>query len=281
MIKRSIPNFITCLNLFCGCLAVVAAFHEQIIWSVYLIGAAAVFDFFDGLVARLLKAYSPIGKDLDSLADIVSFGVAPGVILFQMITIGFDSYAIPLLERSPQVLALSSTGFLVTIFGAIRLAKFNIDERQSTSFLGLPIPASGIFIASFIPILVWEHNLNIYNPPTQETLNHLREFFYFNDFDIASTELLFNPWFYISVSVVNSLLMVSEIPLFAMKFKNIKSKENIIRFLFILLSLWLLYEYELIGIPFIIILYVLLSLIDLLIKKITNHTNQSTNEIQS
>ncbi|MBA2582111.1 MAG: CDP-diacylglycerol--serine O-phosphatidyltransferase [Bacteroidetes bacterium] len=279
--KKNIPNFITCLNLLSGCLAVVAAFHEQIIWSCYLIGLAAVFDFFDGLVARLFKAYSPIGKDLDSLADIVSFGVAPGVILFQMITISFEAYSIPLFERSLQVLAFASTGFLVTIFGAIRLAKFNIDERQATSFLGLPIPAGAIFIASLIPVLVWEHSLNLYHPPSNETLNQLREHFYFNDFDIASTELLFNPWFYIIVSIVISLLMISEIPLFAMKFKNIKSKENIIRFLFILLSLWLVYEYRLIGIPFIVILYVLLSLIDIVIKKILNHFNPPTNEIQS
>lgn len=281
MIKKAIPNFITCLNLFSGCLAVIAAFHEQLIWSSCLIGLAAVFDFFDGLVARLLKAYSPIGKDLDSLADIVSFGLAPGVILFQMITIGFGSYSIPLLDRPIEVLAWASTGFLVTIFGAIRLAKFNIDERQTTSFLGLPIPASGIFIASFIPILVWEHRLNIYHPPSQEMLNQLREHFYFNDFHIATTELLFNPWFYIIVSIVNSLFMVSEIPLFSMKIKTLKSRENIIRILFILISLWLVYYYELIGIPLVVILYVLLSLIDLLIKKLFNPNNHSTNEIQS
>ncbi len=280
MIKKGIPNFITCLNLFCGCLAVVAAFHEQLIWSSYLIGAAAVFDFFDGLAARLLKAYSPIGADLDSLADIVSFGLAPGVILFQMITISLGAYSIPLFERPIEILALASSGFLVTVFGAIRLAKFNIDDRQTTSFIGLPIPASAVFIASFIPIMVWEYHLNIYHPPTPEIIFYLDKMHY-TKFDASTVLILFNPWFYISVSVINSILMVSEIPLFSLKFKNIKSKENIIRFLFILLSLWLLYEFELIGIPFIIILYVILSLIDILIKKITNHSNQSTNEIQS
>ena len=280
MLKKNIPNFITCLNLLSGCLAVVSAFHEQLIWSCYLIGIAAGFDFLDGLAARIFKAYSPIGKDLDSLADVVSFGLAPGIILFQMITICFGAYNIPLFDRPLEILALASAGFLVTIFGALRLAKFNIDERQVTSFLGLPIPASAIFIASFIPILVLEHRLNIYHPPSLEMLNLLREHFYFNDFDIISTKLLFNPWFYIILSITNSVLMISEIPLFALKIKNIKSKENIIRFLFILLSLLLLYKYEIIAIPFIVVLYIVLSLIDTLLKKFFKYFNESGNEIQ-
>jgi len=135
MIKKHIPNSITCLNLFSGCVAVFLAFKGNYEGAIIAILLAAVFDFFDGFAARLLKAYSPMGKELDSLADMVSFGVAPGAIVFS------------LLSETNVCEWLPFLAFLIPVFSGLRLAKFNIDERQTTSFIGLPTPANAIFWA--------------------------------------------------------------------------------------------------------------------------------------
>ena len=236
-IKRNIPNIITLTNLFCGLCAIIFAFQGNLPLASFCIFAGAFFDFFDGLAARLLKVTGKLGKQLDSMADMVTFGVAPGMILFQLIyysqTISFFQSDIKDPNLFPAILA-----FLLPIFSAIRLAKFNIDTKQTSSFIGLPTPAAAIFIAS-LPII--ETNYGIW----------------------LSTELL------IVSTIILSLLLVANLPLFSLKMKkreNWKNKENIIRIIFLISCLILLFIFEYAAIPFIVILYIFLSIINNLIK---------------
>lgn len=238
-IKKHIPNAITCCNLLCGCLAIVQAFEGNLVWAAYLVGLAAVFDFFDGFAARLLRVTSPIGKDLDSLADMVTFGVVPGVVMFQLMKIGFDTYVIDGPANDGWTIyppatpnAMTYFAFLIPVFSAIRLAKFNNDTRQTTSFIGVPTPANAIFICS-IPLILK-----------------------YSEFTIT-----LHPYLLLVSTIVLSLLLVSEIPLFALKFKFFGWKGNRIRYVFLALSLLLLITLQFVGIPLIIVLYVLMSII--------------------
>ena len=140
-IRKHIPNTITCLSLVSGCIATVMALQDNYLWAAIWIIIAAVFDFLDGFAARLLKAYSPMGKELDSLSDMVSFGVAPGMIVFSML----GQASLPLGEIGRYIPYLA---FVIPAFSGLRLAKFNIDERQTTSFIGMPVPAHALFWAS-------------------------------------------------------------------------------------------------------------------------------------
>jgi CDP-diacylglycerol---serine O-phosphatidyltransferase len=285
MIKKNIPNAITCLNLFCGCLAIVSIGSGELLWGSIFIASAAVLDFFDGFAARLLNVHSEIGKQLDSLADAISFCVAPGFILFQMITISFGHYFTPIAERPLEVLALSSTGFLITIFGVLRLAKFNIDTRQSDNFFGVPTPATAMFVAALVPILThgirYNLNLNIFVPPSPEVYQILETTFRVQPFKIQILQLLFNPYFYVACSVMFSFLMVSGIPIFSMKFKGLKNPDNFPRLILILISLLLIWEFEFIGLPLIIVAYVIIAIGYALTKKIFFKKNNLNNEIQS
>jgi CDP-diacylglycerol---serine O-phosphatidyltransferase len=239
-VKKHIPNFITCLNLVCGCLAIVSVFHKALDMAAYLVALAAVFDFLDGAVARLLHVKSEIGKQLDSLADMVTFGVVPGFILYQMITTSiFETFG--MLANSDWKWNLAFIALLVPVFSALRLAKFNIDVRQSESFIGVPTPANTILIASLPLILIFEPSsfLAVY---------------------------LHNLYVLIALTVVCSLLLVSEIPLFSLKFKNFGWSDNKIRFLFLILALMLLLFFKYSGLPLVIFLYVALSLA----KKLSN-----------
>jgi len=236
-IKRNIPNLLTLGNLFCGLVAIVFSFENNLHSAGAFIFFGAIFDFFDGLSARLLKVSSEIGKQLDSIADMVTFGVAPGMIMFQMIyhSKTGDFYQSDITD---EFLLISLVGFLIPIFSAIRLAKFNIDTKQTSSFIGLPTPAAAIFIAS-LPII--ETNYGIW----------------------LSTELL------IVSTIILSLLLVANLPLFSLKIKkgeNWKNKENIIRIIFLISCLILLFIFEYAAIPFIVILYIFLSIINNLIK---------------
>lgn len=235
-IKRHIPNAITCCNLLCGCLALVNVFDGHFIWASYLVGLAAVFDFFDGFAARLLHVSSAIGKDLDSLADMVTFGVVPGMMIYKLVieiehTIKEYNY---ILEKYSWVNYLV---FLMIIFSAIRLAKFNNDPRQSDSFIGVPTPANAIFWCSF-PFL---------------------------DVSFLS-EIFMGPYFIIGGTLIFSFLLVSEISLFALKFKHFKWRENEIRYLFLSLSFILLVWFQYLAIPIIIMLYIALSLLAKVVK---------------
>lgn len=234
-IKKHIPNTITCGNLLCGCLAIVKAFQGDLVWAAYLVGIAAVLDFFDGFAARMLKVSSPIGKDLDSLADMVTFGVVPGVVMFHMILFSVNTQEEIYSDRSwtsDHIHWLAYTAFIIPIFSAIRLAKFNNDTRQSDSFIGLPTPANSILICS-LP-LVMLHN---------------------------SFGLSLSPIVLCLLSFVLSFLLVAELPLFALKFKHFNWKGNEIRFVFLGLSLALLIALQFIGIPLIIVLYIIMSVI--------------------
>ena len=239
--KKHIPNALTCLNLLCGCLALTFIFNpglHNLVVGAYFVGLAAVADFLDGLVARALRVSSPIGKDLDSLADIVSFGVVPGAMLFQLIisALGLSEPAAAPLASGLQYLPFAA--FTITIFSALRLAKFNNDTRQTNSFIGLPTPASTLVVASLPLILV----ANAGEPTT-------------------ATGLVLNPWVLLGLTLLLSGLLVAELPLFALKFKNFGLVGNRQRYLFLLLAaalgLWL----HAAAVPLMVLLYVGLSMV--------------------
>lgn len=251
-IKKHIPNAITCCNLLCGCLAIVQAFEGNLVYAAYLVGLAAIFDFFDGFAARMLRVASPIGKDLDSLADMVTFGLVPGVVVFQLFQFSMLNYAERChIEETPSYFSfLKYSAFIITIFSALRLAKFNNDIRQLDSFIGVPTPAVAIFVLSTAYILskkyygIYDFDECLIQDGFEKTLNF-----------IANPHVLF------VISLILSILLVSELPLFALKFKFFGWKGNRIRYTFLGLSLILLISLGVIGIPLIIILYVLISVI--------------------
>ena len=223
-ITRHIPNALTCMNLFSGCIACVMAFHANFEMAMLFIVIGAVFDFFDGLAARLLHAYSNIGKDLDSLADDVSFGVAPALIVFSLFKeINYPDYLSFLANWSPYA------AFLIAIFSALRLAKFNNDTRQTTSFIGLPVPANALFWASLIAGCK----------------------------PIAS----YHPLLTLALVCLFSWLLVSEIPMFSLKFKNLSWKDNKIAFIFVIISAILLITLKIAGFAAVIVWYILLSIL--------------------
>lgn len=216
-LTKHIPNALTCANLLCGCLGILSLFTDYI-EPAFFIWAACLFDFFDGFVARLLKVTSPIGKELDSLADMVSFGVLPSLTMFCWIRSVSDT-------DNPAFIAL-----MIAVFSALRLAKFNIDTRQTDSFIGVPTPANALFITAliFLP------------DPIREV--------------VFTTPVLF------IITIVFSLLMVAPLELFALKFKNFSWADNRLRFTFLALSVFLLVFLQAGAIPFIILLYVVVSL---------------------
>ncbi len=252
MIKRNIPNAITCGNLLCGCLAIVKAFEGDLVWAAYLVGIALVLDFFDGFTARLLKVASPIGKDLDSLADMVTFGVVPGIVMYQMISLsenmslGFRSY------QPWEFHYLQYVSFIIPIFSAIRLAKFNNDTRQSDSFIGVPTPANAMVICS-LPLFI---NFPSLNNPMQRSFLPIDN--YYGTFEL----ILLNPFVLCLVSLVMSLLLIAPLPLLALKFKNFSWADNKMRFILIGLSVACLAVFKFVGIPLVIILYILLSIVN-------------------
>jgi CDP-diacylglycerol--serine O-phosphatidyltransferase len=238
-IKNNIPNIITLGNLLCGCLAIAGAFKGHLVWSAYFIGAAAVLDFLDGFAARMLNVKGELGKQLDSLADMVSFGVVPGVVLYTML-LQCTKTSFTDINSDENYNWIACIGFLVTIFSALRLAKFNIDTRQTDSFIGVPTPANTILICS-IPLI-----------------NHFQP--HFADMNIK--DLTQNFYFLTSLTIIMSYLLVAELPLFALKFKTFKWADNKLRFSFLLISLALIICVQYIAIPLIIVLYIFLSLIN-------------------
>ncbi|MDE7377934.1 MAG: CDP-diacylglycerol--serine O-phosphatidyltransferase [Paraprevotella sp.] len=225
-ITKQIPNSITCCNLICGCMATGAAFHSHYEWAVVMIIAGAVFDFFDGMSARLLGVSSPIGKELDSLADVVTFGVAPSAMLFSLF--GHVVYPAVLEPLSPYV---PYTAFLIAAFSALRLAKFNLDMRQTSSFIGLPTPANALFWSSLI----------------------LGEYGF-----LVSGK--FNAVLLFLVMLLFCFLMVAEIPLFALKFKNLSWQDNKVKYIFLLGCVPMIVGLGYSSLSAVIVWYVLLSL---------------------
>ncbi len=243
-IKKQIPNIITLLNLFCGCIAVIFAVQGQLELTAVFVMLGIGFDFFDGLAARLLNAQSELGLQLDSLADMVTSGLAPGIVMYQLLTqvFGKPFYVLPGSWNSDQIMAsfdwsyLSLLGLLVTLASAYRLANFNIDTRQTTSFIGLPTPANTLLIISIPLILKFQ----------QETW---------------VVEMILNKWFLIVLTVLSCYLLNAEIPLFALKFKTWRFSENKIRYSFLLITVLLLVFLKFIAIPVAILLYILISVV--------------------
>ena len=227
----SLPNLITCANLLTGCVGVWLAMRGDSVTACYLIGLAAAFDFADGLVARALKQYSPIGKELDSLADMVSFGVLPGVLLVQMLARTSAAASVP---------ALPLVGFLFTVFAALRLAKFNVDTRQTSSFMGLPTPAATLFVAA-LPLVMASTSGGLGNALLAPLLQ--------------TTPVL------LLITGLLCWLMVAEIPLFALKFTSLRPEPlNLLRYSFVAAAAALVALLGWAGIPLAILLYIGLSL---------------------
>jgi len=222
---KNVPNIVTCLNLYAGCLScVMTLVYGNYTGAFIFILLAACFDFMDGFIARLIKAYSSIGAQLDSLADVVSFGVAPGFIVFSFLS--NSTVGVPFAVNIPFF------AFFIPVFAAIRLAKFNVDKRQTSSFLGLPVPANGLFWGALIPSIPLADN------------NHI-----------------FFTFFVVLLIVGFCLLMVSELPMFSLKFTHYKWIGNQYPYIMILTTLFLTALFHLLGICLAIICYIFLSLI--------------------
>ncbi|MDB5090337.1 MAG: CDP-diacylglycerol--serine O-phosphatidyltransferase [Mucilaginibacter sp.] len=226
-VKKHLPNAITCANLFSGCIGIVLAFKGELIAASYAIFLSAIFDFFDGLASRVLKSFSGIGKDLDSLADMVSFGVLPAVIMYQLLL-----QARQIDNISPY---LNFIAFLIPVFSALRLAKFNVDTRQAEHFIGLPTPANAILIASF-PLILNHHN-RYFSPSLQ------------------------NPYVLSVLIIIMCSLLVIEVPMMSLKFKNRDFNKNIFRYLLLLFSAILILFFKFAAVPVVIVFYIILSFI--------------------
>ncbi|QHI35211.1 hypothetical protein IMCC3317_05570 [Kordia antarctica] len=244
-IKKHIPNFITLLNLFCGCLAVIFAVKNQLEIAAFFVFLGIFFDFFDGFAARMLKVQSELGLQLDSLADMVTSGVVPGIIMYQLFNKSLDihekvndghSWSDSWHWFQNEVHFLPLFGLLIVLASAYRLAKFNIDENQTSSFIGLPTPANTLLIISFPLILMYQGS------------------------EIVDAIIL-NKWFLIGMTLVSCYVLNAKIPLFALKFKDWSFKNNAVKYIFIALCLLLLVFLQFLAIPIIILLYVLISLV--------------------
>lgn len=238
-----IPNLITSLNLVSGSAAVIFAIDGHLVWAAIFICAAAVFDFLDGFVARALKAYSEIGKELDSLADVVSFGVAPGAILFTLLEFSLFGKNDPIHEISGKWFEwlILFSAFLLPVFGAIRLARFNTNTSDENFFRGLPIPANGLFWAAM--------GLMLQSP----------KYAGFLPLVYTAKNLVF-------LGVFMSGMMVLTMPMFSMKPKSLRFAENWYRYLFLGLSAILLIVFNVYGIALVIFLYILLNAIFYLLR---------------
>ena len=246
---KQIPNIFTLFNLVFGCLAIICILQngltissdengsllvvlpEKIFLASVFIGCAGLIDFLDGFVARLLNASSAIGKQLDSLADVVSFGVAPGLIVYEFLRLSF--------AQQEEGLDISTwwllPALLIPCAAAYRLARFNIDEEQSNDFKGLPIPAAGLLIASF-PLIYWYSS------------------------DTWLIQLMLNKWFWYVLIIAISWLMISTLPMMALKFKNYSIKNNLLKYCLLLVSVALAAVLHWLAVPVIFVMYVALSL---------------------
>jgi CDP-diacylglycerol--serine O-phosphatidyltransferase len=247
---KQIPNIFTLLNLVFGCLAIVFTLQngimitanaegtellyipEKIWYASLFIGIAAVVDFLDGFVARFFNAVSEMGKQLDSLADVVSFGVAPGMIIYQFLRLSYAQQDNGLEVSFIWLLP----AFIFPAAAAYRLARFNIDTSQSYSFKGMPVPAAGIFVASF-PLIYWNVNIE------------------------TARDLLLNKWFLYAITLVLSWLMVSTLPLMAMKFKDYSIKNNLPKYLLLMIAVICALLLKWLAIPATIVAYVIISLL--------------------
>jgi CDP-diacylglycerol---serine O-phosphatidyltransferase len=234
--KKHIPNTISLLNMLSGCIAVVYAFEDRLCISAGLIFLAALFDFLDGFFARILKVQSPAGKELDSFSDLISFGLAPAVIIFVLISKGLLAVE----DRWIITDVLPFVAFLITLYSAIRLAKFNTDTRPKDRFYGLPTPANAILIGS-LPLILHQNSILFgVSPEPLQTL-------------------IRSPLFLVLLTLVLSSLLISNISLISLKFYSFRWSENKVQYLFLFTSLLLLLMFFYAGIPLLIIAYFLFS----------------------
>ena len=241
MIKQ-IPNIITSLNLLCGCVAIMFAVSGDLVSASFFAFAGIFLDFFDGLAARVLNAQSQVGLQLDSLADVVTSGVLPGIVMVQLLSEALTGKSLDIsaiFSNTANSTSIESylpfIGLLIAVASGYRLAKFNVDTRQTTSFIGLPVPANTLLILSLPLIISFQASQQI-------------------------TELILTPWFLIIITLVSCVLLNAEIPLFGLKFKTWNFKDNAVRYLFLIASILLLVVLKFIAIPIIIFLYILVSL---------------------
>lgn len=230
--KKQLPNFITLCNLFCGTVAIIFTVRGMLDCAALFVAIGIFFDFFDGFFARLLHVKSEMGLQLDSLADMVTSGVVPGIAMFQLLS----SSTYVLETKGTFSMLLPYMGLFISLGSAYRLANFNIDTRQSTGFIGLPTPANTMFILSLPLILQYQS--------TEIVVFFLR-----------------NTWMLLGITLLSTYMLNANISLFALKFKDYSLKNNIVKYVFLAVCLLLLLVLKVIAIPFIILLYIFLSLI--------------------
>lgn len=241
--KKQIPNIITSLNILSGSVAVLFAVSGDLFNAAIFVFLGIFFDFFDGLAARLLNAQSEIGLQLDSLADVITSGLVPAIVMYQLLNWSYFGHMQSITDTFTSGWNaglgnyLPLIGLLIAVASAYRLAKFNVDTRQSTGFIGLPTPANALLILS-LPLI-----LEFQNSPSLEGI-------------------ILNKWFLIGLTVLSCILLNAEIKLFALKFKTWDLKSNLVRYIFLLLSAALLLALKFLAIPIIIMLYIVLSLFE-------------------
>ncbi|MEZ7497249.1 CDP-alcohol phosphatidyltransferase family protein [Flavobacterium sp. Arc3] len=227
-IKKHIPNSITLLNLLCGCIAMVFVTKSEFEMAFYFVCLGIFLDFFDGFFARLLKVSGPLGLQLDSLADMVTSGLVPGYVMFFLLS--NSQHEISTHFMMPYL------GFIITMGSCYRLAVFNIDTRQTNSFIGLPTPANALFILSLPLVLKYSDSLIV-------------------------LEILTNQWVLLAITLFSAYILNAEIPLFSLKIKKFNLKDNTLQIVFLFFSFLLLIFFQYAGIPLVIIGYVLLSIV--------------------
>lgn len=239
------------MNVFCGSVATVFAVLNQLELAAFFVFLGIIFDFFDGMAARILNVKSELGLQLDSLADVITSGLVPGIVMFQLLAMSMNGgWNVSLSSQAAhdtfwvglKVAPLPFLGFVITLASAYRLAKFNIDENQTSSFIGLPTPANALLILSLPLILLYQNN------------------------DILNGIIL-NQWFLIGMTILSAYLLNSKIELFALKFKNWNFKDNSQRYIFLIVSLVLLLTMKYLAIPAIIVFYILSSAVGNVSKK--------------
>ena len=239
-IKKHIPNLITLGNLFCGTIATIYAVQADFVFAGLFVILGILFDFFDGFAARLFQVSGELGKQLDSLADMVTSGVVPGIIMLKLIEVNTINASNSFFDNS--ILGISLVGLVLTLGACYRLAKFNIDTRQSDFFIGLPTPAMSLFVIS-LPLIQQYSNIEF------------------------ALNLITNNYFLIAITILLTYLMNAQLPLFSLKFKDYSVKSNLIKYVFLIASLLMIIFLQYISIPLIIIVYVVLSVISNFSKK--------------
>lgn len=226
--RKHIPNIVTLINLLSGCCAIVSIINEQYLATFIFFIIAGIADYIDGMVARMLKVNTPLGKELDSLADMVSFGVLPGAIMYVLLSKAFG------VQSSGTIVWQAIPGFSISLFACLRLAKFNLDTRQSENFIGLNTPAATIFVAGLMLI-------------------------YTND-TLGLQEIILNPWLLYVITVSLSFLLIAEITMISFKFKKFQWKGNEHRIIFIVLGLLLLIFFKELAFSLVVLIYIFYSI---------------------